>query len=1026
MNIIKSCLLAVALCSLPVAAIAQISPDGSTSTTVDTNGNISTIEAGLQAGGNLFHSFGDFSVPNGSEAYFNNAANIDNILSRVTGGNVSNINGLIRANGTANLFLINPAGIVFNDGARLDLGGSFYGSTADSILFPEGVEFSASNPVAPVLTINAPIGLNLRNEPGTITVNNSNLGVSPGQSLNLVAGEISLDGSNLNAPGGTVNLGSVATAGTVSFTESDLNFGDLSFADISLSNGATVNVNQAGSGAIDIDANSLTLTDRSILNGGIDSATSTAQTQAGDVTLDLTETLALESGSLIRNNLSSVSSGNAGNIAIAARDLAIDDGSRIVTITQGSGNTGNIDLDVAENINLNRDGEIKSQVLPGAVGNGGDINLATDSLTLTEESLIFSNVSGQGDAGSINLAVSDRIILDSSNLQARVEFGGIGNSGDINITTDSLILRNSSQEGLSSGILTSTAGLGNAGNIMIREAAEISLEDASTIQTQVQPEGVGTGGNIEISTGNLSLTGNLIDRASSLLSNSSGNGDAGDIIINASENVTLDRYGLILSQATAGQGDAGDVTINSEGLFLNRGTYIISNTGNAQSPQFNITGNAGNVTIDSSIVKIDNFSQITSNTLANAEGNSGNISITNADTLSVTKGSNINSLTENSFDGGAITVDANNIELATGGKIITATTSEGNAGNVNLNVTEQVTVDGENAPTPTEEFRFEEELLQNLEQITGLLADTTNLSTGDGGNVLISNPDRVSIRNGARVAVDSQGRGAGGNLVIEADSFSLDNGSQLIAETDFGQPQQRPSNIILNIDDVVTLDGDSTISARAFNNANGGNVTIDTEFIVAFPAETDGNDIVANASEGSGGNINITAEEIFGLSEGKSTPGNMTNDLDVSSEFGFDGNLSLNTPDVDATEGVRELSEGAISAEDRVQQACSANSVNTSSLSLQGRGNIPRKPTDILSSDYIVPSARAAQMSENNSQEREAIAKRTQTPIDTARGAIYPARGLKITETGKIVLTHSTDNPRKSYKAPRCSIKNHS
>ena len=1023
MNITKSCLLAIAVCCCPVAVTAQISPDGSTPTTVDTNGNVSTIEGGDSAGGNLFHSFSDFSVLNGNQAYFNNAANIDNILSRVTGGNVSNIDGLIRANGSANLFLINPAGILFNEGARLDVGGSFYGSTADSILFPQGVEFSASNPVAPVLSINAPIGLNLRNEPGAIAVNGSSLRVSPGQSLNLIGGEISLNGSNLNAPEGTVNLGSVATAGTVTFTESELNFSEnLSFADQTLSNGASVNVNQGGSGAINVKAKNLTLADRSILNGGIDSVTSTPETRAGDVRIDLTETLALRSGSLIRNNLSSVSSGNAGNIALAAKNLAIDDGSRIVTITQGSGNTGNIDLDVAESINLNRAGEIKSQVLPGAVGNGGEIYLATDSLTLTEQSLIFSNVSGQGDAGSINLAVSDRIILDSSNLQARIESGGSGNSGDINITTDSLILKNSSQQGQNSGILTSTAGRGNAGNIMIREAAEISLEDASTIQTQVQPEGVGTGGNLEISTGNLSFTGNSINQASSLLSNSSGNGDAGNIIINASNNVTSERYGLILSQATAGQGDAGDVTINSQGLFLNIGSYIISNTGDAESPNVKSIGDAGDVTVNSQVVELDNFSQITNNTLANAEGNSGNISLENADTLTVAGGSNINSLTENSFDGGAITIDARNVELVTGGKIVTVTNSQGDAGNINLNVTEQIAIDGENAPIPTAEFRFTEVTLQNLEQQTGLFANTTSRSTGDGGNVLIANPNEIFILNEGEIAVDSQGRGAGGNLEIEAGSLFLDNGSQLIAQTQFGQPQQRPSNITLNIDDLVTLEGDSKISARAFNNANGGNVTIDTEFLVAFPAKIDGNDIVANASEGSGGNINITAEEIFGLSEGKSTPANMTNDLDVSSEFGFDGNLSLNTPDVDATEGVRELTEGAIAAEDSVQQACSANSVNTSSLSLQGRGNIPKKPTDILSSDYIVPSNGNSQMSQNNSQEQDEIAL---APIDTARGKIYPARGLKITETGAIILTRSTNNPRQSPdKATRCLIEN--
>ncbi|MGL6343343.1 MAG: filamentous hemagglutinin N-terminal domain-containing protein, partial [Waterburya sp.] len=143
-SLAQICLLTTSLCLLPTIAIAQITTDGSTSTTVETNGNVSTINGGEQAGSNLFHSFGDLSVPNGNEAYFNNSAEISNILSRVTGGNVSNIDGLIRAN-NANLFLINPAGIIFGSGARLELGGSFYGSTAESILFPDGVEFSAND-----------------------------------------------------------------------------------------------------------------------------------------------------------------------------------------------------------------------------------------------------------------------------------------------------------------------------------------------------------------------------------------------------------------------------------------------------------------------------------------------------------------------------------------------------------------------------------------------------------------------------------------------------------------------------------------------------------------------------------------------------------------------------------------------------------------------------------------------------------------------------------------------------------------
>ena len=1014
MNNVKTCLLAVAVCFSPMTAIAQISTDGSTSTTVDTNGNVSTIEAGEQAGGNLFHSFSEFSVPNGNEAFFNNALDIENIISRVTGGNISNIDGLIRANGGANLFLVNPAGIIFNDGARLDIGGSFFGSTADSVLFPDGVEFSASNPIAPVLTVNAPIGLNFRDNPGYIAVNGSSLGVDPGQSLNLVGGEITLDGSNLNAFEGRVSLGSVAEAGTVTFTESGLNFGDLLLDDISLSNGTTVNVNQGGSGTITVDANNLTLSDRSIFNGGIDSATSTLQTQAGDVTINLTENLALRSGSLIRNNLSTVSSGNAGDILITAKNLSLDDVSRIVTISQGRGNTGNIELNVLENTKLNREAEIKSQVLPDAVGDGGNINLTTGSLDLTAESSIFSNVSGIGNAGNINLTASDRITLDSSNFQARVQQGGIGNSGNITISTDSIVLRNSSKDNNDSSILTSTAGEGNAGNISIAATNNIFLEDASTIQTQVAPEGVGTGGDIEIVTNSLSLVGESPDTngRSSLLANSSGEGNAGDITITAAENVALDQFSLILSQGTANIGDAGDITIDTPQLLLDAGSLIISNTGDAESPTVNNIGDAGDININSQVVTIDTFSAIVSNSLRNATGEARNLTI-NTDNLTIEGGSTINSLTGNSSKGGTIEVNAQNIDLLTGGKIVTLTERGGDAGNINLNATQQITIDGENTPIPTEEFRSAEEAIQDLEPNTGLFANTTQVSTGNGGNVQIANPEIISIANSGEIFVGSQGRGAGGNLSIQADSLSLDNNGLIIAETQFGQPQQQPSNINLDIEDLITLREDSIISARAFNNANGGNVTIDTNFVIAFPANTKGNDIVANASEGSGGNIDITAEAVLGLEERRSTQGNRTNDLDVSSQFGFDGNLSLNTPDVDATEGVRELPVGAIAAEDRVEQACSANSVNSSSLSFAGRGNIPRKPTDVLSSNYIVDSEPASEISAN--QHSEAIA-----PIATAVGNIYPARGLKVTDTGAIILTRSTMRPVRTPAKSSC------
>jgi filamentous hemagglutinin family protein len=150
---------------------AQVTPDGTTSTTINQDGNNFTIEQGDRVGDNLFHSFNEFSVPTGGSAAFNNAGDIINIFSRVTGGKVSDINGLISAKGTANLFLINPNGIVFGENAALNLGGSFYASTASSIVFSDDIEFSATNvDVPPLLTINMPIGLSFQDNPRDIAV----------------------------------------------------------------------------------------------------------------------------------------------------------------------------------------------------------------------------------------------------------------------------------------------------------------------------------------------------------------------------------------------------------------------------------------------------------------------------------------------------------------------------------------------------------------------------------------------------------------------------------------------------------------------------------------------------------------------------------------------------------------------------------------------------------------------------------------------------------------------------------------
>ncbi|UKP01268.1 filamentous hemagglutinin N-terminal domain-containing protein [Nostoc sp. UHCC 0870] len=260
-------------------------PNNST-TTLD--GNTRIIEGGTQVGNNLFHSFQDFSILTGTSVHFKNGLDVQNIITRITGGSVSNIDGLISANGTANLFLINPSGIVFGPNARLDIGGSFLATTADAIEFPNG-SFSATNPQAPLLTIDIPIGLRFNGNSGSITVegagqgliapsslfsptipnNNSlHLSVNEKQTLALLADKITLEGANLASQSGNIELGSI-NSGFINLIPASngwsFNYEGVShFDDINISKQSLINASGNPGGLVQAHGANIDLQDGSI------------------------------------------------------------------------------------------------------------------------------------------------------------------------------------------------------------------------------------------------------------------------------------------------------------------------------------------------------------------------------------------------------------------------------------------------------------------------------------------------------------------------------------------------------------------------------------------------------------------------------------------------------------------------------------------------------------------------------------------------------------------------------------------
>jgi large exoprotein involved in heme utilization and adhesion len=257
-------------------------------------------------------------------------------------------------------------------------------------------------------------------------------------------------------------------------------------------------------------------------------------------------------------------------------------------------------------------------------------------------------------------------------------------------------------------------------------------------------------------------------------------------------------------------------------------------------------------------------------------------------------------------------------------------------------------------------------------------------------------------------------------MTITADSLLLNQGLLLAITGTSGT--ESGANINLQGLDLLRIDNESLISANALEDANGGNVTIDSTFIVATPPTgAKGSDITANANRGNGGRVNITTQGLFGIEfRDNLTP---DNDITASSEAGLDGEVAINQPDVDPSRGLAELPTDVVDATRQIDRRCTpAGAAQRSSFVVTGRGGLPPNPTDPLTGETVI----ADWVTLDSEEENTITAAPEANPTSTTPKQLVEAQGWVYGSDGQVILVAEapTATPQSPWStSPSCQGK---
>jgi len=750
-------------------------------------------ELGQQRGNNLFHSFEQFNLTVDESATFSGADTIGNIISRVTGGMPSNIDGTIRSTiPNADMYFLNPYGIMFGPNAKLDIPGSFHASTADTLRFSDGSQFNARNPSESLLTI-APISAFgfLTDSPQPLSIERSRLTASVGKSFSFIGGTVQISSAIIRAAAGRINIAGVANPGDVTLVEQDLTLSSQA-GDVTLQNSLVTVSGGGSSSGIYIRAGQFL----------IENATVNANTQDAS---------------------------DAGEINVQADDLIATEGGRFLSQTSGSGQGGLIKIQVTgltelsgesvDNLGTVRNSSIN--VVSFEEGSGGNIELETETLELKDGSYISASAFGLGQGGNITIQATDAITLSgfssegfgsSINANTYGEMENAGRGGTITLETRQLQLT----DGTNITSVTDSSGQGGNINISVTENVILSGEDSDLFpRILTTTEGSGNGGTLQLTTNQLSIIDGAIISADSW-----GTGQGGNIQIQANdlvniEGVDSDGYGsAIVANSNSEEENAGD----SGTVELTVGRLQLRDGGQIGASTFG-PGNAGNVNInvakDVSISGLDqsedeNPSGIFSASVSEYAGNAGSIVLT-AGNLRMDDSGNINVATYGPGFGGNIAIQAQNMVL-TGNSFITAYSgpfdeddssasemSFGDAGNISLAIGHLLIM---------RDSRIE-----------------TSAKFSDGGNLIINAPGYAYLRDSRVTTSVSEEFGNGGNLTISP-QFAIFDNSQVFARAKKGAG----GNIDVTTTGIYNFTGESIAQIISASSEFGvdGIVTINT------------------------------------------------------------------------------------------------------------------------------------------------------------------------------------------------------